>query len=82
MCNFYVHVFNKNFTIYRISSKYGTPLFLGPWKISYDKSHLMVVSIISIKAPYYDLLQANGILNMNLHDINCALTQDFPYFLC
>ena len=58
------------------------PLFLGPWNISCDKSHLMVVAIISLKTPYYDLLQINGILNVNFHDTNCALTQDLPYFLC
>ena len=36
---------------------------------------------IFIKTLYYDLLQTNGILNVNFHNINNTLTQDLSYFV-
>ena len=59
--------------IYRISSKYGTPLFLGSPNILHQNGLYVSSWNIFIKTPHYGNLQTNGTLNMDHHDTIYAL---------
>ena len=57
------------------------PLLFGTLEYFTSQKSFDGCCCIFIKTPYYDFLQTNGILNVNFHHINYALTQDLPYFL-